>query len=294
MDDTRCKVFLAAVDEGSFSAAARALGYTPSGVIRIVNAFEAEMGFPLLRRTHAGVELTGDGARLVPLLRDLENCREAVRQTCDRVRGLETGLVTVGSKYTAAISVLPVALKAFQDAHPRVRVDVLEGGSRDLSAWLAEGRVDCCFTNDPQPGCAWAPLGRSRLVAWLPLDHPCAQASAFRLEEFAGEPFIRVMPDNNMFSQQVLEAAGVRLDVRFTTIDYHTGYAMVAAGLGLGLGSEDLARDWSGNVAVVPIEPPLYLQLGLAYPDGRSLSPAARRFVECAKGCAERGEFGTD
>ena len=40
VDIKRCEAFVAAVDNGSMSGAAKQLGYTPSGIIRLINALE--------------------------------------------------------------------------------------------------------------------------------------------------------------------------------------------------------------------------------------------------------------
>lgn len=60
---------LEAIDVGSFSGAAEKLGYTPSGVVHMMNSLEKEFGFPLFQRSNKGVTLTPDGERIVPVLR---------------------------------------------------------------------------------------------------------------------------------------------------------------------------------------------------------------------------------
>ena len=48
MDTEKCRVLLTVLHERSLSAAAEALGYTPSGISRLVDSLERETGFPLL------------------------------------------------------------------------------------------------------------------------------------------------------------------------------------------------------------------------------------------------------
>ena len=55
MDTEKCRVLLTVLHERSLSAAAEALGYTPSGVSRLVDSLERETGFPLLHRGRGGV-----------------------------------------------------------------------------------------------------------------------------------------------------------------------------------------------------------------------------------------------
>ena len=45
MESEKCRVLLCAIDKGSITAAAEAMGYTISGVSRMMAALEAEVGF---------------------------------------------------------------------------------------------------------------------------------------------------------------------------------------------------------------------------------------------------------
>ena len=96
MDLNRYKIFLSVADSGSFTAAAAAWNYTPSGVVHLVNALEQEFGFPLFVRTRRGVHLTTDGEQLVAPLRDLVQCDDRLRQVCSKIQGVLTGKVCIG------------------------------------------------------------------------------------------------------------------------------------------------------------------------------------------------------
>jgi len=76
------EVFVAAVEAGSFTIAARRLGVTPSAVSRRIAALERELGVPLLARTTRSLRLTNDGIgfhrRCARILDDLEEARSEV------------------------------------------------------------------------------------------------------------------------------------------------------------------------------------------------------------------------
>lgn len=54
MDTEKCRVLLTVLHERSLSAAAEALGYTPSGISRLVDSLERETGFPCCTGGGAG------------------------------------------------------------------------------------------------------------------------------------------------------------------------------------------------------------------------------------------------
>ena len=71
MDTEKCRALLAVLEAGSLSAAAEKLDYTPSGLSRMMAALEQELGFPLLSRSHSGVQPTRACRTLLPTLREL-------------------------------------------------------------------------------------------------------------------------------------------------------------------------------------------------------------------------------
>lgn len=83
--------FVRVVESGSFSAAARMVGMTPSAVSKGIARLEAELGATLFRRSTRQLSLTGDGQaffeRIAPLLRGLEDSADAIRAAGD-ARGL--------------------------------------------------------------------------------------------------------------------------------------------------------------------------------------------------------------
>ena len=70
MDNKRLNAFLKSAELGSLSAAAEALGYTPSAVSQLVASLESEFGVELLVRTTRGVYATPEAEGLMPIVSD--------------------------------------------------------------------------------------------------------------------------------------------------------------------------------------------------------------------------------
>ena len=83
-ESEKCRVLLCAIDKGSITAAAEAMVYTISGVSRMMAALEAEVGFPLLRRSREGVTPTNECCRLLPSFREMVAQAEQCRQIAGR------------------------------------------------------------------------------------------------------------------------------------------------------------------------------------------------------------------
>ncbi len=286
-DSTKYLAFLAAAEGGSLSAAGQELGYTPSGVIRLVNSLESELGLTLLKRSARGVRPTSEGQRLLPLARQIVSAHARAAQLAGRLKGVDEGKLTVGTKHSMAAIWLPHIAVAFRKKHPNVDMRVEEGGTSQILNLLEEGRVDCALLTSKAPGYNWLPLQKVALVAWLPPQHPYADAAKVPVQAFAGAPFVRTHLETMMDSDRYLHAHKVTPDVKLTSADSFTTYAMVEAGLGASLNVEPMTRSWTGNVAVVPVDPPYSLEFGVAYAD-EGLSPAAAEFIALAKDLKKR------
>ncbi|MBD9068851.1 MAG: hypothetical protein EGP70_04515, partial [Butyricicoccus sp.] len=77
---------------------------------------------------------------------------------------------------------------------------------------------------------------------------------------------------------RVFARCGVTPNLKFSTMDSLATYSMVEAGLGLSMNNAINGRAWSGNVRILPLDPPQKVEIGIACLD--SLSPAAETFFE--------------
>ena len=115
------------------------------------------------------------------------------------IRGILSGALTIGSYYSVSAMWLPPILKGFRQLYPNVRIDMKEGGNREMTRWLNEMSVDCCFFAGPSSGtvCDWISIRQDELLAWLPKNHPGAGETSFPLCALENEPFIITMPNQD-------------------------------------------------------------------------------------------------
>ena len=267
MDTEKCTVLLTAIDQGSLSGAAEALGYTPSGVSRLVASLEAELGLPLLVRGKGGVTPTAELASL----------GRACRDEAAAVRGLEAGTLTVGSAYRPLYRALASTIAAFSAEHPGIQVRIEHANSSTLAAGMAQRAIDFSLMSRREIDCRWTPLSHDAMVAVLPPDHPLAKADAFPIERLLDEPFVELYPGENCDNSRTLATAGIRPRAAYAVHDTSAAFALVEAGLGIALMNDIYARTAEAEVAVVPLAPARIVEIGIAAPPGRP-SPALAAF----------------
>ena len=131
MEAVKCEAFLAAAELGSLTATAELLGYTQSGVTRMIGTLEEELGFPLFLRSKKGVQLTENGKLMLPLLREVVRAHHNAEQLSAEIGGVSKGSLTIGCYYSISALWMPEILTAGRDrAHA--------GGRQPRDGALAE------------------------------------------------------------------------------------------------------------------------------------------------------------
>ncbi|MGF6396051.1 LysR family transcriptional regulator [Pseudomonas plecoglossicida] len=117
------EVFAKVVDEGSLSAAARALGLTPSAVSRIIARTEQRLGTRLLLRTTRAITLTAEGDAYLHgarrILADMIEVEEAITD-----QGVPRGRLRVSAALGHGRQTVVPLVAAFSALYPQVLVDL--------------------------------------------------------------------------------------------------------------------------------------------------------------------------
>lgn len=117
------EVFATVAAEGSFSAAGRVLGLTPSAVSRTVDRIEARLGVRLLLRTTRALSLTAEGQAYLGaarrILADLDDAEQAIAD-----RGTPRGRLRISAAHAhGRLTIVPL-LGEFARLYPHILVDI--------------------------------------------------------------------------------------------------------------------------------------------------------------------------
>ena len=289
MDTLKCKVFLEAARLRSFAAAARALGYTTPNVSHIIGEMEKELGVPLFYRKHAGVILTANGERFIPLAKDFLAGEERMLSLAGEIRGLVTGTVRIGAYPSIVSYLLPPVIRTFRDKHPGVKLEIEERYRRDALSDLEQGFIDLAILSSSGPldheRLQWIPLYEDDLVAVLPKDHRYAGRKSFPRKALADEPFTYpgISSDDND-AGLFLEQHGIEPNTVYSALSNAAALGMVKEGLGISLLYRLSTTHWENDVTLLKLDPPQKIELGIAVPDGREFLPGIRHFIDTATG----------
>lgn len=282
MDTAKCNALITAIETGSLSGAAETLGYTPSGISRMIASLEAELGTPLLVRGKNGVVPTAEGKEFLPVLAELATLGRTCEEKAAALRGLQSGTLRVGSAYRQLYGPLARILAAFSQRYPGIAIDLVQANSSALAEMLARREADFCIMSHRAGASRWAPLLTDAMVAVLPPTHPLAHADAYPLRRFAEDSFIEIYPGQESDNSRVLAHFGIGVSPRFTVFDTHAAFALVEAGLGVTMMNAIYAKSSDADVASVPVKPSVEVAIGVGLPEASLASPALTAFEKFA------------
>lgn len=142
MDTKKLEALAAAVEHGSFTRAAEALGYTQSGMTHMMNSLERDIGFPVLLRGRAGVRLTPAGERIYPLIRQVLSASQALDREVALINSHKEDTIRVAAYSSIAMHWLPEVIQQFRRIHPELTVDIQMGSVEEVYRWVREDKAD--------------------------------------------------------------------------------------------------------------------------------------------------------
>ena len=207
---TQVRDFVAVVDAGSISAAARLLGVSQPGLTKSIGTLETELNVALLRRTSRGVSLTRFGRAFYARAHAAHSELEKARQEVLQLAGARTGQVAVGFGPLAAVLVLPAAVLRFQHQLPDVDVRLLEGFAHVLIPLVRDETLDMAL-GPRLPGYRkdaslhFRPIFHNEQIVVARKGHPLGKARS--IEELSGAHWLSFEP--RPVVDQVLVALGL-------------------------------------------------------------------------------------
>jgi DNA-binding transcriptional LysR family regulator len=124
-DWNRARAFLVTAEEGSLSAAARALGMAQPTLGRQVDALERELGVTLFQRVGRGLVLTPGGLALLDHVRAMGEAANRVSLSAFGQSQSIEGTICISASETYAAVLLPPIIAKLRLAEPRIKIEII-------------------------------------------------------------------------------------------------------------------------------------------------------------------------
>lgn len=260
LDARRLRVLYEVGRQGSFSAAADALGYTQPAISRQIALLEQETGTTLLDRHPGGARLTDAGELLVRHAEGILARLQDAEDELGELLGLQSGRLRMATITSAAATIMPAAIGEFRKRLPAVELWVSMAEPAGTLALLRSGEIDLALTNDEShfdlPDIDAIHLFEEPMLIALPADHPLAHRRQLNLSDLSEEKWMlgttTACPDAGRFIG-ACRGAGFEPQIAFHNDDYTAILGFVAAGVGVAPVPEMVLRNASKHLAVRPL-----------------------------------------
>lgn len=283
MDSKKLEILMTAADLGSFTKASEVVGYTQSGLTHMMDALEKEIGFPLLKRGHSGIELTEQGTALMPAIREFLQANANLENQIRAISAQKTEVIRIAAYASLAMHWMPEILYRFRRLCPEVNVDLrMVDHALEPFELLEKGQTDVIFASRQNYSCCnWIPLYEEGMYAILPRAYPLGNRKTFPLSEFEGQEFIMPYGRFDKDVMAALEPVGIKLNAQISRVDDETLIRMVGRGLGVSMMTELMIRGRTDDVLCVPVEPPAIRELGMGTHIKKKETENIRKLKNC-------------
>lgn len=280
------RIFLAVLDTGSFSAAARAMGRVPSAVSMAIAQLEAELDLKLFDRIGREPRPTDAARSLEPLARQIASqLRQLDSHALSLHQGLEQRLtLAIAPELMSTPWSLPLTVLAAE--YPALEVEVITAPQEDALRMMHEGSVQLALVFERahmDEREAFQELGEEILVA---VADPASHRAWSRQRPLLMEDLI------DLRQIVVASRSAEQLDQRFAlsrhiwrTDNHLATLRLVQGGLGWAYLPQSLVRPLvsAGTLAEIPFdnitnERPLWVDV--VWSRERPLGLGAKRYIE--------------
>lgn len=282
MDLRQLRFFLEVARLGGFTKAAEQLNIAQPALSIAIRKLEEELEVRLFNRRDRKITLTAEGEVLARHAEEILRKVAGARRELDELRGLIKGEVRVGLTPMLSSFFFPGILSAFKRRHPALNLSILGDSAWNLQRRIEQGELDMGIIAGAVPeGLESHPLLREEVVACVRRDHPFAGRKKVPLPELLGEPLIHFTAGYHL--RELIDEMAAQAGCVPTVAAESNLYSLIA-----GLVREELGLAFmlktvvvrETELAAVSCDPPLFIDLAIAWKKNAGLSAANRAFVD--------------
>ncbi len=244
------RYFLAVVDAGQVSAAARALNVSQSAVTLSIKDMEGFLGAALFERLPTGLKLTRAGQQFRHHAHAIATSFEAAAKSVETGEDMVTGQVRLGMSWTLSSYFAFPVIEQFSRQHPQIEVQLVEEPREVLEQALVDKQLDLALilTSNLTGGIGIKSktLHKSKRRLWASLDHPLTKQKRVTLADVTQYPYAVLRSDDA--EKQGLahwtDDTGYP-EIKLTSTSIEAVRSLVATGQAVTILSDVVYRPWT-------------------------------------------------
>jgi DNA-binding transcriptional LysR family regulator len=236
------RTFLAVLQEGSLSGAARALGLSQPTAGRHIEALEQALGFSLFVRSQHGLSPTEGAQQLKPYVEALASTAAAVLRTASSQAGEARGAVRVTASEVVGAEVLPAILGPVREAHPGLAIELVLS-NRIENLLTREADIAVRMVRPDQDALIARHIGEIRLGLFASQDYLQRHGAPQSLADLAQHALIGFDRDESSGRGVAAQLGSIDRNLFALRTDNHLAHlAAIRAGFGVGICQVGLAK----------------------------------------------------
>lgn len=249
MDLRQLQAFVAVIDFGSFTSAARALHTVQSNISTHVARLETELGVVLIDR--ATGKATQEGEAVLARARRIERELEALEADVGSLYGTPRGTVKIGIIGTTARWLTPALVELVAERTPDISLIISDGTTTSIISRLLSDAIDIGVSALPvdDPEIRTTALFDEEDIVIAPTSHPLAQMETVTMADLAGHPLLMAAP-GTPFRQETdaaFRAAGLRAKPQVEIDGIRLLASLAFQGFGVAIVPATAAPGWIGG-----------------------------------------------
>ena len=262
-DWNQVRAFLVTAEEGSFSAASRALGLTQPTLGRQVSALEDRLGVILFERLGRSLSLTPSGLELLDHVRAMGDAASRLSLTASGQSQRIEGRVCITATDVVSMYLLPDALKRLRELAPGIEVEVVASNDvRDLRR--READIAIRHGRPEQPDLIAKLLRETSIHLYASSDYLDQHGRPTSPSDLSEAVFIGFDQSDRLLTR--LNEIGLTLTKNNFKLISESGavaWELVKQGLGIGLMVKEVGDRTAGVECVLPDLDPIMVPIWL-------------------------------
>jgi len=282
MDLRQIKAFIEVAKARNFTRASEVLRIAQPAVSMTISKLEDELELTLFNRQGRQISLTAEGeVFLRHAQRILEDLSSAETEMSE-LKELASGEVSIGIPPMMSSYYFPKVIRDFRDEYPHLQLTVMGEGAAHIQRQIISGGIDLGVIagNKIPVGLTSRCFLREEIVACVPLNHLLAKHQSIRLEELLSEPLILFRQGYYMreLTDDLYRNLPQKPDVVLETNLFSLVRSLIREEVGVSTLLRMVVAD-EPNIVAVSFDPPLYLDLHIAWKENGYLSRANQAFL---------------
>ncbi|MBN8756573.1 MAG: LysR family transcriptional regulator [Variovorax sp. 67-131] len=278
------RAFVAIYHTGSISAAAQELALTQPAVTMLLRELETKLGMSLFDRHTRALHRTDAATRAIGFAQRALAEMEGLSTSMSELAGLHAGRVRVVATAAVAQAMLPPAMRRFLEKHPEVSLEIEEVGPADFVNAIDNSQVDFGVgtLEAPVAGLREEVLVRETLVAAALRSPTFTGGVPMTWKQLSALPLVTVRSGYGIRGRidAAAREAGVQLRIAHEVSLLSTAVALAANGLGVVVLPPSIVAHETKLVTQRLMRPTIERVIGVHLHKERSLSPAAKAFLQ--------------